>query len=399
MNKNNQVQPEKVQSQAEVGKGQRGLRGFLRRMPVGARVLKSTLAMVTAMLLGDALGIGAIFTSSSALWGMQPTMGESISGARKMMKMQFISFIPTFVLGFTIGPNLVSIALAVLLIFQIGIRMKLTGQVTVGIASAIFILSSPPSAFLRQAVLRSVGVLIGLMVAILINRLIAPPRYREAMVRQAVWLNRILMSNFRGSVEAYLQDKPWTAAECQAGEASMHREIAKFDKLFNHFKTEQGMVWEDAGDSEEKQNPEHVFFGEYRDFCHDLMMRSKENWSLIQEKERRLKRWKEEIPTDLDRNVSQIVLEAMDRLENCNKELVSKIMGGPPLPFENPHVWKEMDKLLLQWHTESGQSRHDLHHLVEVSLVSYRIRWSLKNVLDLLIMEPCQMAVVLPEKE
>lgn len=399
MNKNNVVQPEKDQGSAQNRKGMRKLRGLLRRMPVGARVLKSTLAMVTAMLLGDALGIGSIFTSSSALWGMQPTMGESISGARKMMKMQFLSFIPTFALGLIIGPNLVSIALAVLLIFQLGIRLKLTGQVTIGIASAIFILSSPPSTFLRQAGLRSVGVLIGLAVAILINRLIAPPRYREAMVRQAVRLNRLLMLNFRGTVEAYLHDKPLAAAECQAAEESMQREIAKFDKLYGHFKTEQGAVWEDESGTDEKQNPEHVFFRAYRDLCHDLMMRSKENWSLIQEKDRRLKRWKEDVPTALDGNIAQIVLEAMDRLEECNKELVSKILGGPPLPFENPHVWKEMDALLLQWHTESKQSRHDLHRLVEVSLVSYRIRWSLKNVLDLLIMEPCQMAAVLAEEE
>lgn len=389
---------EKVNKETWGDRIQVNIRRLLKRLPIGARVFKSTLALVVSMLLGELLGIGSIFTSSSALWGMQPTMGESISGARKMLRMQFLSFIPTFLLGLTIGPNLVSISIAVLMIFQMGIKFKMTGQVTIGIASAIFILSSPTSTFLRQATLRSIGVLIGLIVAILINRFIAPPRYRDSMVLQGIALNRLLMSNFRKAVEAYMQETPLSAADCQAAEEVMHKEIAKFDKLYNHYKTEQGIVWEDEGGAEEKQNLEHIFFGEYRDYCHDLMMRTKENWSLTQEKERRLRRWKEEVPTALDQSISRMVGEALNRMEECNDELIRKITGGPPLPFENPHVWKEMDKLLLQWHSDSGQSRHDLHHLVEISLVIYRIRWSLKNVLDLLIMEPCQMAVVSPKE-
>ena len=73
------------------------------------------------------------------------------------------------------------------------------------------------------------------------------------------------------------------------------------------------------------------------------------------------------------------------------KEKFGKLTGAEPLPFRDPHIWERMDLLLTEWHNTAEQNRTNLHSLVEISLVTYRIRWTLKRVLSMLIMEPCHM--------
>jgi len=372
------------------------------KLPIGARVLKTAIAMVVSMAIGNIFGIGSGFTATPAMWGMQPTVGDSVESAKRMMKMQILSFIPVFALGLTLGPNMLSIFIGVILVFQMSIRLKLTRQCIIGIVTVTIILTSPKEIFLKQALLRSVGILIGLLTAIVINRLIAPPQYRTAMVKQAVHLNRMLMRNFREAVNMYIKGEKPTEAYKEDLMSAMMAEYNKFSHFFSLYKNEQLNLWEDEKqvavndpfDWDRSRTAEEKFFEEYKELCHGLIIRIRETWSLTEEKLRRLQRWKDIDMTELDQEVFNLVEVGLDRLEECNQELTNKILGEPPRPFQDPHIWHKMDELLTKWHADSAQSRNDLHSLVEISLITYRIRWSIKGILKMLIMEPCEMEKV-----
>lgn len=383
-------------------KFQESLHKILKKLPVGARVLKTALAMVISMSIGTVFGIGTGFTATPAMWGMQPTVGDSIESSKKMLKMQILSFIPVFALGLTMGPNMLSIFIGVILVFQMAIKLKLTGQTMIGVVTVIFILTSPPEIFLKQALLRSFGIFIGLTTAILVNRLIAPPQYRTMMVQQGIKLNLLLMEEFCAAIKQYMQgDKP-EADYKKSRLTMMSRELAKFDSLFNRFSNEEVDIWREEAepvpidplDWDSSHAAEVRFFAEYRELSHGLIVRTKETWSLAEEKVRRLYRWRNMESTELDQAVYGLVEEGLDRLLECNVELNNKVLGGPPQPFTDPHIWRQMDDLLTKWHADSTQSRNDLHSLVEISLITYRVRWSIKHILDMLIMEPCEMEVL-----
>jgi len=294
---------------------------------------------------------------------------------------------------------MLSIFIGVILVFQLGIKLRLTGQIMIGIVTVVFILTSPPEIFLKQALLRSAGILIGLTTAVIVNRLIAPPQYRKMMVRQGIKLNQLLMEDFCAAVKQYMQGEKPDTKYIQGRLAVMSREMAQFDSLLGRFRNEQANLWEEepepvpAGSLEwdTSHAAEVRFFEEYRELCHGLISRTRETWSLSGEKVRRLHRWRNIESTELDQEVFALVEEGLERLKECNKELINKVLGEPPRPFTDPHIWQQMDNLLTKWHADSTQSRNDLHSLVEISLITYRIRWSIKHILDMLIMEPCEM--------
>lgn len=366
-------------------------RKILKKSPVGARVFKSALALCIAMTCGKALGIGTVY-ATPAIWGMQPTVGESFKSAKRLMKLQTLAFIPTFILGLTIGPNIVSLFIAVILIYQIGIKLKMANQCTIGIVASIFVLTSPPDAFLRTALTRSFGVMMGLTIAIIINRLIWPPQYRAGMVSQAIQLNEMITRYFRQSVQAYLDNQPIERKERNRIAAMLESEFRAFDKKYNYFCSEQIQFSgpNQAGEETEEEK-EQRFFEAYADLCRNMIILTKDNWALADEQTQRLKRWKDEEINPVDPRIPELITEALDRLEECNQELFGKLTGAEPLPFRDPHIWERMDLLLTEWHNTAEQNRTNLHSLVEISLVTYRIRWTLKRVLSMLIMEPCHM--------
>ena len=367
------------------------LRRILKKSPVGARVFKSALALCIAMACGQALGIGTVY-ATPAIWGMQPTVGESFKSAMRLVKLQSLAFIPAFLLGLTLGPNLVSLFFAVIIIYQIGIRLKMANQCTIGIVAAIFILTSPAEAFLRNALIRSFGVALGLTIAIIINRVVWPPRYRAELVRQAIQLNEMITRYFRQSVQAYLDNQPLPRRERNGIAAMLEREYRSFDKKYNYFCSEQIQFSASSKREEDtEEEKEQRFFEAYADLCRNLIIFTKDNWALADEQALRLKRWKNEKLNPVDPRIPELIYEALDRLEECNQELFGKLTGADPQPFRDPHLWERMDFLLTEWHNKAEQNRTNLHGLVEFSLVTYRIRWSLKRILDLLIMEPCHM--------
>lgn len=377
---------------------QRRIARWLNQLPVGARILKTAVALVVAMSIGKAFGIGTIFTSSAAMWGMQPTVGESLQGAKNMLKMQLLSFIPVFAVGFIFGPNMFSIFIAVILVFKMGLKLRLTSQMSIGTVTAIFILTSPQEIFFRQAALRSAGILIGLTVAILINRFIAPPQYRTLMVRQALKLNQLLLKYFREAIEFYIGGNRPDQEYRNKINHEMKQEFAIYDRLYQRFQNELLNPWEedkveidDPLDWDKSHQAEKRFFEEYKELCHGLIIRTRETWSLADQKVRRMKRWKDMESSEMDQEIIDLLICAMDRLEECNLELTNKVLGKPPQPFTDPHIWQQMDGILTRWHAQSSQSRNDLHSLVEISLLNYRLRWSIKTILNMLIMEPCEM--------
>ena len=319
-------------------------------------------------------------------------MGESLKSAKRLMKLQTLAFIPAFVLGLTLGPNILSLFIAVILIYQIGIKLKMANQCTIGIVAAIFILTSPPEAFLRTALIRSFGVMMGLGIAIIINRLVWPPQYRAAMVRQAIQLNEMVTRYFRQSVQAYLDNRPMDYKERKRISTMLVNEFRSFDKNYNYFCSERIQFSDpDRFGEETEEEKEQHFFEAYADFCRNLIILTKDNWALADEQSQRLKRWKNQETNPVDPRIPQLITEALDRLEECNQELFGKLTGADPQPFKDPHIWERMDQLLTEWHNTAEQNRTNLHSLVELSLVTYHIRWTIKGVLNMLIMEPCHM--------
>lgn len=173
---------------------------------IGARVLKTGLGVTIALLICQALQIvPATFAAITVVVNMLPSVNKALTDAREQIRVHLLGVILATILGIFHWNNPFGVGLAVILIIMIANRLGWQGAITPGIVSIIFILDAPVEQFLMHAGTRSLSIFIGLGVALITNRVLAPPRYKKALLEklQALFLDS--SAYFIQSMRAFVQ--------------------------------------------------------------------------------------------------------------------------------------------------------------------------------------------------
>lgn len=181
-------------------------------MIIGARTIKTGIAVTTTFLICKGFHIEpASFAAITAVVNMQPSVSKSLNNAWEQIGVHLLAATLSLIIGLLFGTNPLTIGSGVILLILLCNRIGWSGGIVLGIVSIIFILDSPPETFLTHALARTLSIFVGLGVALLINRVLAPPRYKIKLLSALHSLFLLTSAYFLESLHTYIQAGNLTA--------------------------------------------------------------------------------------------------------------------------------------------------------------------------------------------
>jgi uncharacterized membrane protein YgaE (UPF0421/DUF939 family) len=175
-------------------------------MFIGARTIKTGLAVTTTFLLCKLFRIEpAVFAAITAVVNMQNSVSKSLNNAWQQIGVHLLAATLSLIIGLLLGANPISIGLGVIVLILLCNRIGWSGGILLGIVSIIFILDSPPTAFLTHAFSRTLSIFLGLGVALVINRILAPPRYKTKLLNGLRSLCLLTSTYFLESLHTFIE--------------------------------------------------------------------------------------------------------------------------------------------------------------------------------------------------
>jgi uncharacterized membrane protein YgaE (UPF0421/DUF939 family) len=351
-------------------------------MLAGARIIKTGIAITLSMLICNYFDIQpAIFAGAATVLNMQPSLGLSFHNAWEQILVHFVSISIAIILGLTLGNNPFIMGLTSVLVILICQHFRWRGSLAGGVMASIFILSSPSAQFIDHALIRSLAIFVGVSVALIVNFTIAPPRYRQPLQKKLLELNSLVTKYFDDAVQSFLSldiPSPALMEEQKNNVEQLFREVQKLYKLYY---LDIGAHTFDPNSEQEKISK---YYEEYLAYNKGLWQRTRDILFLSQERrERRQQAGDRPISSEFQ-EILDLLSEAQTHFLSQNEELKNKLEGQNIQHVEEPHIWRKLDKILNNWHNQFPSGSYSLHALIEISLITYKIRWAAKEAMQLL---------------
>lgn len=154
-------------------------------MKIGARIIKTGIAVTITMFICNTLSLEpAFFGAVSAIVNMQPSILLTIESAKDQVMVHILGVSVGLICGYTLGNHPIIMGLVTILLIYLHIKFRFQSSITMGIIAALFILSSSAEQFLPHALMRTAVIFVGLLVAMLVNITLWPPRYQQQLKEQ-----------------------------------------------------------------------------------------------------------------------------------------------------------------------------------------------------------------------
>lgn len=151
-------------------------------MKLGARIVKTGVAIVLALFLAELLNLpNTVFAGIAAIFAIQPSIYRSYLKIVEQIQGNIIGAVVavTFVLIF--GHQLIFIGLAAVVIILIMNKLGLEASISMALVMMIAIMEIQGDEFLSFALLRFLTIVLGVLAAFLVNLLFIPPKYETKL--------------------------------------------------------------------------------------------------------------------------------------------------------------------------------------------------------------------------
>lgn len=149
------------------------LRPFL-----GARILKTALAVFIALAAFHRLGSGyATFAAVAAVLAVQPSVHRALTVFTQQMVGNLVGGTVAAILGLWLGSSPLTMALGVMIALGICSRFGLTEAANLAVIAVLYIMDRPDQDFLLYTGARMAVVAAGMSIGYLINRFVRPPDF------------------------------------------------------------------------------------------------------------------------------------------------------------------------------------------------------------------------------
>ncbi|WP_318527595.1 aromatic acid exporter family protein [Shouchella tritolerans] len=208
----------------------------MRYMRLGARILKTGLAVVLALYLANWLQFNPpTFAAIAAAFAIQPSLFRTLRTFSHQVQANLIGAIIGVLFVMTFGHAPFVVGVVVMLSIAIFIKLKLEPAIIpTAIVTVIIIMESPSDNFLEFAAQRFILVLIGILAAFLVNLAFIPPRYENKVYDK--------LSSTTDSLLEWLELVARREADTIALREDMKAQKVHLDKtndLFNLFREER----------------------------------------------------------------------------------------------------------------------------------------------------------------
>ncbi|GKU85229.1 aromatic acid exporter family protein [Niallia sp. NCCP-28] len=151
-------------------------------MTLGARILKTGIAIVLALLLAQLLHAPTpVFAGISAIFAIQPTIYRSYLSIVEQIQGNIIGAIIAVIFVLSFGNNVFIIGLAAIIVITINLKLKLEKTITLSIVTLIAIMESPTDDFITFSIIRFSTIMLGILSSFVVNLVFLPPKYENKL--------------------------------------------------------------------------------------------------------------------------------------------------------------------------------------------------------------------------
>ncbi|ADY57372.1 protein of unknown function DUF939 [Syntrophobotulus glycolicus DSM 8271] len=345
-------------------------------MFIGARIIKTGLAITLTIFICKYLHVEAVlFATATAAVNMQPTVNKSIRNAWEQVAVHVIGIIIAVGFGLTLGTGPFIIGLAVIVMLTITTSLKLAQNLDLGALAVILILESSPDHFLADVQLHASAIFIGLGVALLVNRILAPPKFKKQLNEELYTIFQETSIYFLGSLNSFVNShslESYTLREPVELKAKLERVMQTYEHAREEFT--------------EKDNP--LFFERMLEVNRGFIERG------MSINEMTCQRVKRRLAPDSPLQIREVspeftqVLHALSVGETRLAQLVRDMVNGmrEGLYFGSyedcDEYWMMFDQALDEWQT-TVKGVFYLRALMEISVVATEMRWAHRRMRSL----------------
>ncbi len=198
-------------------------------MKIGARVIKTGLAVIVALYVSMAFGLQPpVFAAIAAVISIQPSVYRSLTTFVEQIKANIIGAAIALIVSLTIGNSPIVIGITVILIIAINLLLKYEKSISISVLMAIAIMESGNENFLEFALHRFALIIIGMLAATLINALFIPPKHHGKIKK--------LLEQTNDQLTLLMLDRSTTAYATQIEE--LHHQSKTLEELFDVYQEE-----------------------------------------------------------------------------------------------------------------------------------------------------------------
>ncbi|HWQ61638.1 MAG TPA: aromatic acid exporter family protein [Negativicutes bacterium] len=350
-------------------------------MKIGARVIKTGIAVAITMFLCRFLGLEpAFFGAVSAVINIQPSIFLTMREARNQIFVHVLGVGSGFLFGYFIGVNPLSAGLIVVLLIPLLSKLKLNNGITMGIVAALFVLSSNTDEFMVHALARTGVIFVGLGSAMLVNVFLWPPRYGEQLRERLRQSNEAAVLYFCRAVQEYVSldaGEFHIAADERERVCKLNKEVRR---LMNLLSRERQVAAPSPQPTSWLSQAEKLI--EYNE---SIVNKGSRIFDLLPMRlERRLKSGAPTISDEF-----KAILGLLERgcitVVRVNGKLRSVIVDGGTAELEEirEDYWEMLTGAIEQWQPRLTGSYY-LHALLEVAVTANEIKWATRQAKTLL---------------
>jgi uncharacterized membrane protein YgaE (UPF0421/DUF939 family) len=351
----------------------------LNRFKIGSRTLKTGIAVSLSIAIANALNAEpAVFAAVSAVVNLQPTVYQSYINALQQIGITMIGIVIGIMLSLTFGNSALMVGVSSVILIMIALKLRWNSVILVGIVTIVFVVDAQNDIFLEHAFARISVIFIGLIVALLVNIILAPADYRKFTLEKLFEFHTDVTMLFHKKITDFISKAEPTKQDADYLINLINQSEKLSDKI-DIYKNEV-RVLPFSSQAKELQINAQLVEDLYR---YDVQLLNK--LQLIKDiKRERYTRLASRITSPYTQSF-QVVIDYLhqtneDILEN-SLTLMNKLFKLENSSTYADHQWKtvsitdEFYDELNAWYNEYGNSSNSMEALVEISIVIYEIRW------------------------
>ncbi|BBI31473.1 FUSC family protein [Cohnella abietis] len=205
-------------------------------MTIGARVLKTGLAVAVALWIGQLVGLGSpLIAAIAAIFTIQPSIYRSWMQVLEQVQSNVLGAIIAITAVWLIGNTPISVGLVCIGVILLCIRLKTEETIALTLVTVVVIMEAQGQGWL-VAWDRLAAILTGMVSAFAVNVVIAPPRHRNRFLKQVEEVQILLSRLLRTAVSNELKENVYRDELNH-----LRSKLRKLDGFYNLFAEER--VW------------------------------------------------------------------------------------------------------------------------------------------------------------
>ena len=147
-------------------------------MQVGARVLKTGVAIVIALFLAEFFKLPSpVFAGIAAIFAIQPSIYRSYLSIVEQIQGNFIGATIAVIFGLSFGHHIVAIGIAAIVVIALMRKFNLDNSMSLALVTVVAIMVYEGEDFLEFGAIRFITVMVGVLASLIVNLVFIPPRY------------------------------------------------------------------------------------------------------------------------------------------------------------------------------------------------------------------------------